>query len=85
MKRTGKIFAILLSVMMVFTYMPAMAFAAGEEAGDPNPAEETLGGADASEEGGSAEETGCKRGPVPPAGGWCGEPRQRKGPAHSSQ
>ena len=56
MKRTGKIFAILLSVMMVFTYMPAMAFAAGEEAGDPNPAEETLGGADASEEGGSAEE-----------------------------
>ena len=32
MKYRNRIFALLLSVMMVFTYMPAMAFAEGEEA-----------------------------------------------------
>ena len=31
MKKGNRLFALLLSVMMVFTYMPAMAFAEGEE------------------------------------------------------
>ena len=37
MKNKNRIFAFLLSVMMVFTYMPALAFAEGEESTDSEP------------------------------------------------